>query len=58
VRVKASDVIRVLHKAAETWGYPASFLSDRAGLPSGVHRAAAAPCQGCVGLGYEHLHRE
>ena len=28
VRVKAPDVIRVLHKAAETWGYPASFLSD------------------------------
>ena len=28
VRVKATDVIRVLHKAAETWGYPASFLSD------------------------------
>ena len=28
VRVKATDVIRVLHKAAETWGYPASFLTD------------------------------
>ena len=28
VHVKAPDVIRVLHKAAETWGYPASFLSD------------------------------
>lgn len=26
--VKADDVIRVLHTAAETWGYPASFLSD------------------------------
>jgi transposase InsO family protein len=28
VHVKATDVVRVLHKAAETWGYPASFLSD------------------------------
>jgi len=28
VRVKASDVIRVLHTSAEKWGYPASFLSD------------------------------
>jgi transposase InsO family protein len=28
VVVKATDVVRVLHKAAETWGYPASFLSD------------------------------
>ena len=26
--VKAPDVVRVLHQAAETWGYPASFLSD------------------------------
>ena len=26
--VKATDVVRVLHQAAETWGYPASFLSD------------------------------
>ncbi len=28
VRVKAADVVRVLHQSAETWGYPASFLSD------------------------------
>jgi transposase InsO family protein len=26
--VKATDVVRVLHGAAETWGYPASFLTD------------------------------
>jgi transposase InsO family protein len=26
--VKAPDVVRVLHKAAETWGYPASLLTD------------------------------
>jgi hypothetical protein len=25
--VKAVDVIRVLHKAAETYGYPAAFLA-------------------------------
>jgi transposase InsO family protein len=28
VRVKAADVVRVLHISAESWGYPASFLSD------------------------------
>jgi hypothetical protein len=26
--VKAHDVVRVLHKSAETWGYPASFLGQ------------------------------
>ena len=28
VRVKAKDVVRVLHTSADTWGYPAAFLSD------------------------------
>lgn len=28
VRVKATDVVRVLHKSAERWGYPATFLTD------------------------------
>lgn len=28
VRVKATDVVRVLHKSAEHWGYPATFLTD------------------------------
>jgi transposase InsO family protein len=28
VRVKAPDVVRTLHKAAQKWGYPESFLSD------------------------------
>jgi transposase InsO family protein len=28
VHVKATDVVRVLHKSAETWGYPATFLTD------------------------------
>lgn len=27
-RVRANDVIRVLHKSAEKWGYPASLLTD------------------------------
>ncbi len=32
--VKAHDVVRVLHKSAETWGYPASFLTtQRASRP-------------------------
>jgi transposase InsO family protein len=28
VRVTATDVVRVLHKSAERWGYPATFLTD------------------------------
>jgi transposase InsO family protein len=28
VRVTSADVVRTLHKAAEKWGYPESFLSD------------------------------
>ena len=28
VHVKATDVVRVLHKSAETWGYPATLLTD------------------------------
>jgi transposase InsO family protein len=28
MRVKGPDVVRSLHKAAEKWGYPQSFLSD------------------------------
>jgi transposase InsO family protein len=43
--VKSTDVIRVLHMSAQTWGYPASFLTDngmifttsaRYGLAGGV----------------------
>ena len=43
--VKSTDVIRVLHLSAQTWGYPASFLTDngmifttqvRHGLAGGV----------------------
>jgi len=28
VTVKATDVVRTLHRSAETWGYPASMLTD------------------------------
>ena len=28
VTVKAPDVVRALHRAAETWGYPETFLTD------------------------------
>ena len=36
--VKATDVVRVLHKAAETWGYPASFLTDNGLIFTAQHR--------------------
>jgi transposase InsO family protein len=37
MHVKATDVVRVLHQAAETWGYPASFLTDN-GLIFSAHQ--------------------
>ena len=42
VHVKATDVIRVLHKAAETWGYPASFLTDNGLIFTGQSRYGLA----------------
>ncbi len=40
--VKAPDVVRVLHQAAETWGYPASFLSDNGLVFTTQHRYGLA----------------
>jgi transposase InsO family protein len=42
VRVKAHDVIRVLHLSAEKWGYPASFLSDNGLIFSAHHQHGLA----------------
>jgi transposase InsO family protein len=42
VRVKATDVIRVLHTSAEKWGYPAAFLSDNGLVFSSQHRHGLA----------------
>jgi len=40
--VKVQDVIRVVHKSAEIWGYPASFLSDNALIFSSKHQHGLA----------------
>jgi transposase InsO family protein len=32
VTVKAADVVRALHRAAETWGYPETFLTDNGAI--------------------------
>lgn len=42
ITVKATDVIRVLHKSAEIWGYPASFLTDNGLIFSGQRRYGLA----------------
>jgi transposase InsO family protein len=42
LHVKASDVIRVLHQAAEKWGYPAAFLTDNGLIFSGHARYGLA----------------
>src|SRR5581483_10788805 len=42
VHVSATDVIRALHKAAETWGYPASFLTDNGLIFTGHARYGTA----------------
>ena len=56
--VKATDVVRVLHKAAETWGYPASFLSDNGLIftTGRHHQVAGATEQELFALGIEAKH--
>jgi transposase InsO family protein len=58
VRVKGPDVVRVLHKAAENWGYPASFLTDN-GLvftAQKIHGLAGAFEQELFSLGITAKH--
>jgi len=56
--VKASDVVRVLHRAAEDWGYPASFLTDNGLIFSTqrTHQVAGATEQELFSLGIEAKH--
>src|ERR1039457_7479264 len=56
--VKATDVVRVLHKAAETWGYPASFLTDKGSFsaPSATTRWPGVTEQELFSLGIEAKH--
>jgi len=58
VVVKATDVVRVLHKSAEDWGYPASFLSDNGLIFSTQRRyqVAGATEQALFALGIEAKH--
>ena len=58
VTTRAPDVIRTLHKAAATWGYPQSFLTDN-GLIFGAqhqHRTAGALEIELLGLGIRSKH--
>jgi transposase InsO family protein len=56
--VKATDVVRVLHKAAENWGYPASFLSDNGLIfTTGRHHQVAGATEQelfALGIGAKH----
>ncbi len=56
--VKATDVVRVLHKAAETWGYPASLLTDNGLIFSTQrqHQVAGVTEQELFSLGIEAKH--
>ncbi len=56
--VKATDVVRALHKAAETWGYPASFLTDNGLIFSTQrhHEVAGVTEQELFALGIEAKH--
>jgi transposase InsO family protein len=56
--VKATDVVRVLHKSAETWGYPASFLTDNGLIFSTQrhHQVAGVTEQELFSLGIEAKH--
>jgi transposase InsO family protein len=56
--VKATDVVRVLHLAAETWGYPAALLSDNGLIFSTQrhHQVAGVTEQELFALGIEAKH--
>ena len=56
--VTAPDVVRVLHKAAEHWGYPASFLTDNGLIFSTGrrHGLAGTTEQALFALGIEAKH--
>lgn len=56
--VKATDVVRVLHQAAENFGYPASFLSDNGLIFSTKrhHDVAGVTEQELFSLGIEAKH--
>ena len=56
--VKATDVVRVLHHAGATWGYPASFLTDNGLIFSTGrrHQVAGATEQALFSLGIAAKH--
>jgi len=56
--VKAIDVVRVLHQAADTWGYPASLLTDNGLIFSTKrhHEVAGVTEQALFSLGIEAKH--
>lgn len=56
--VKAPDVVRVLHKAAESFGYPASFLTDNGLIfhTTRRHQVAGVTEQELFALGIEAKH--
>lgn len=58
VRTRAPDVVRTLHKSAEKWGYPQSFLTDN-GLIFGAqhqHHMAGTMELELIGLGIRSKH--
>ena len=56
--VKATDVVRVLHQAADTWGYPAALLTDNGLIFSTKrhHEVAGVTEQALFSLGIEARH--
>ena len=57
-RIRSVDVIRVLHKAAEHWGYPAAFLTDNGAIftatPRGNDQGAIEPELLALGIRSKH----
>lgn len=58
VTVRATDVIRTVHRSAEKWGYPASFLSDNGAIFTGQRLLgmAGATEMELLSLGIEAKH--
>ncbi len=58
VTVRATDVIRTVHRSAEKWGYPASFLTDNGAIFTGQRLLgmAGATEMELLSLGIEAKH--
>ncbi|MGH9187016.1 MAG: IS481 family transposase, partial [Acidimicrobiales bacterium] len=57
ITVRSSDVVRTLHRAAATWGYPETFLTDNGAIFTASSRSGLAAMETellALGIGAKH----